>query len=240
MGFILDEVYNKIQNKWKWGNLYKALAEQGVFVEVRQHGNTKGLTFSLDGKNWRAASQFGARWTIKELSNAISGGFRNPREKIRNIAEKVREQYPLEDLINEYVVIDDTTSMEAQHDSGKDPDYPATHAEQTANTDSAATATADSEAVTAEPCIEGILVDAHRAAVERHQNLAEGRSGKVRGLEQSGGKSGEGIHGAEESNTAGMRDTAGTGRSGRPKHSEPVARNQGDTIPDRPDGEGNQ
>ena len=206
LGFILDEVYAKIQTKWKWGNLYKELAEHGVFVEVRQHGDTKGLTFSLDGTNWRAASQFGARWTVKELSKAISGGFRNPRDKIRDIAEKAREQYPLDSLRDEYVVIDETTAKEAQHDPGKDADNAAAHAEATASTD----------AITNKSNIDNFHVVTHRAAGERDQNLAEGRSRKVREIEQSGGKSGEGIQGPEGSNAEGMRDTAGTGRRGRP------------------------
>ncbi len=116
---ILKKVEGKIKLGWKWGHLFRALAQNGVWVDVSGPEKNHGIVLSLDGVHWcRATKVAGDGWKIPELQKRLGAAeFRPPRKNIAEIAAAVRAKHPLGKLnLDEDVELTDDLS-----DIGNEP-----------------------------------------------------------------------------------------------------------------------
>lgn len=78
---------------WKWGDLHRALALQGIEMQYTDHGQGRGgLAFSADGKTWKKASQVCPELVYGEISRALgaSGSYRKARKEIAKLVADAR------------------------------------------------------------------------------------------------------------------------------------------------------
>ncbi len=115
---IVEQVDAKIKSGWKWGHLFRALVQNGVYVDVSGPENNRGLVLSLDGEHWRRATKIaGDGWKISELKQRLGAAeFRPPRKNINEIAAAARAKHPLGELKidDEIALVDECSGIETE------------------------------------------------------------------------------------------------------------------------------
>lgn len=94
----LDEAYREMEpelKNMKWGQIHAALAEHGIEMQLREHGDRKGLVFSLDGETWAPASRVCPQMTWGALNGNIGAkkdSWRDMRSQTRETLEARRKE----------------------------------------------------------------------------------------------------------------------------------------------------
>jgi len=88
---ILSNFYTNIDIKMKFGDVYRELAKIGIECGIVKHGQSKHITFSLDGLHFEKASQVCPDFTVKNIEKLTGSGFRNPRPKLAEVATHFRK-----------------------------------------------------------------------------------------------------------------------------------------------------
>ncbi len=96
---ILQDMMPRIEitPAMKWGDIHKAYADQGIQIQLTDHGGRQGLVYSLDGEKWEAGSSIGEGFTLAAMEEKAGGSkYRHPRANVQEILQEARKDMATE------------------------------------------------------------------------------------------------------------------------------------------------